>query len=97
MTSWQKIDITNCSGLEYQINYIYHNSTVQTFLVSMTANKHSHCVSNLKTAGNISQVEIRGIFRKSRGPWSMKNVSFNSTVANVTKRPVVTPVSGKFL
>ena len=97
LTSWQKINIANCSGLEYQINYIYQNSTVQKFLTSMTTDKHSYCVSNLKTAGNISQVEIRGIFRKNLGLLSMKNVSFNSTMVNVTKRPtaVVTPVSGK--
>ena len=101
LTSWQK-SIADCSGLEYQINYIYQNSTVQTFLINMTTN-HSYCVSNLRTVVNIFQVEIGGIFRKNLGPWSIKNVSFNSiknvsfnsiknvsinsTVANVTKRP----------
>ena len=99
LTSWQKIGIADCSGLEYQINYIYENSTVQTFLVNMTTDNHSYCVSNLRTAVNIFQVEIRGILRKNLGASSIKNVSFNSTVANVTERPttVLTFVAGKLL
>ena len=64
----------------------------------MTTN-HSYCVSNLRTVVNIFQVEIGGIFRKNLGPSSIKNVSFNSTVANVTKRPttVLTSAAGKLL
>ena len=69
LTSWQKIRIADCSGLAYEINYVYQNSTVQKFLVNVATNNHFYCVSNLRTAVNIFQVEIRGIIRKIFGPW----------------------------